>query len=276
MYGKVSIIVTSHNGLEYSKKFLESYMDYLTHRPAGYKLDTELLWVDNNSTDGTKQWLQSVYLDLQEQYKCFLLDQNHGAGVARNYAAQRADGDYICFVDNDIRITQVGWIHRLVRTLEETGAGIVAPACNLVDDASYHMAYFPRPSPEYSRWDKYMKDRQGAVFDVTEDVTPYIDKFISICRRKPFKGALVCEGGGSTMHKDIFLDIMYPDRMIVSHSGAYLNAGLSKKKLPSYVDPSVFLFHYGHATRNLTVMPDYFKKYKDSTKYFNEWKDNRQ
>ena len=257
----ISVIVTSWNALPYSKICYKYYRRY-THNP-----NAKLVWVDNGSIDGTQEWLESIDID-----HLILNEKNLGACNARNIAAQETQTDTICFIDNDIRITQVGWTKRLLRVLNSNkGIGAVAPACNLIHDDTRTKAFRQKVPDEYSRLAAYDK-RDGSVFHHEEDVSQYIRYYLSIPRSRSFPGNLVLEGGGTTTHRDVFLDIMYPKDYRISHSGAYLHKGMVDKGLETRVVPSVFLFHYGHATRNYEMMPDLDDKIRRSTIERDKWK----
>lgn len=89
MNAKVSIIIPTHNRRELVKRAIhsaleQSYTDY------------ELIVVDDGSSDGTMA-------DLQENFPMLRLFQLDGKGVssARNLAAQKANGEWLAFLDSD-------------------------------------------------------------------------------------------------------------------------------------------------------------------------------
>lgn len=67
--------------------------------------DYEIVVVDDGSTDGTVEWLQSHAADFPHVR---LFCQNHGgAAGARNYGVEQAKGDTIVFIDSDLVVTDV-------------------------------------------------------------------------------------------------------------------------------------------------------------------------
>lgn len=91
----ISVIVPVHNGQAY----LENCIDSI----AGQSYDNlEILIVNDGSTDQTAR----ICEDLQEKYgniEVFTLD-DRGVSAARNYAMERARGDFFTFVDADDRL----------------------------------------------------------------------------------------------------------------------------------------------------------------------------
>lgn len=58
----------------------------------------ELIIIDDGSTDKTKELIQ-LFTDPRIKY--FVLKKNQGASAARNYGLQKANGQYIAYLDSD-------------------------------------------------------------------------------------------------------------------------------------------------------------------------------
>lgn len=88
----ISIVTPVFNGKDFIVAFLEriksqSYSDF------------ELIIVDDKSSDGSVQLIQS-FLD-EPRFQLLCLPQNGGAAAARNAGLERARGNYVCFLDID-------------------------------------------------------------------------------------------------------------------------------------------------------------------------------
>ncbi len=109
----VTVIVPVLNGAQVIGGLLDSLtrLDYPTER-------LQILIVDNGSTDGTRE--------LVSQYPVTLLEETtvRSSYAARNRGLGAATGDVIAFTDADCRVDP-RWIAEGVRTLRETGAGLV-------------------------------------------------------------------------------------------------------------------------------------------------------
>jgi glycosyltransferase involved in cell wall biosynthesis len=84
--------------------------------------DYEIVVVDDGSTDGTVEWLQSRSSEFPH-VRLFCQDHGGAAG-ARNYGVEQAKGDTIVFIDSDLVVTDVflqSHVDTLIRGKEELG-----------------------------------------------------------------------------------------------------------------------------------------------------------
>ncbi|MGQ9693176.1 MAG: glycosyltransferase [Thermodesulfobacteriota bacterium] len=106
----VSIIVPVWNNLELSHKCLKSIL--LNTKDGDY----EIIFVDNGSTDGTRDYLENLNY---KNIKKIFLDQNIGFVGACNSGARLASGKYLLFLNNDTEV-QKDWLKALVDLAEST------------------------------------------------------------------------------------------------------------------------------------------------------------
>jgi GT2 family glycosyltransferase/Flp pilus assembly protein TadD len=122
-----SIIILTHNQLDYTRKCLASV---LKHTPEPF----ELIMVDNGSSDGTVEYLQSVFKDNKSEIRIKVIQnqQNLGFAAANNQGMAAAKGDYILLLNNDVVVTR-GWLQRLAACAEkDIQIGLVGPRTNCV------------------------------------------------------------------------------------------------------------------------------------------------
>ncbi len=101
----VSIIIINYNGKSYLEKCLESIKKI--------KYDNlEIIVVDNNSTDGTMEFLVQNYPSIIT----LKLDKNYGFAKPNNMAAKIAKGDFLLFLNNDTEVTP-NFLTELVQVL---------------------------------------------------------------------------------------------------------------------------------------------------------------
>lgn len=89
----VSIITPCFNSEKYIAQAIDSVLAQ-THQ------NWELILVNDCSTDATFSIIEQ-YSTQDPRIKIYNLEKNSGAGVARNFAIQRATGSYIAFLDAD-------------------------------------------------------------------------------------------------------------------------------------------------------------------------------
>jgi GT2 family glycosyltransferase/glycosyltransferase involved in cell wall biosynthesis len=119
-----SIIVVTHNNLEFTKLCIESVL-----RNTEYP-NYELIIVDNASSDGSQAYL----LDLSKHYshiKFVFNTYNYGFARANNQGIGLASGEYLVLLNNDT-VVPPGWLSRLLRHLKDPAIGMVGPVTNSV------------------------------------------------------------------------------------------------------------------------------------------------
>lgn len=89
----VSIIMPSYNSSEYISQAIESIINQSYTK-------WELLITDDCSTDDTRKIIEQ-YVARDHRIKLFAMDENSGAGAARNISIKEAKGRYIAFCDSD-------------------------------------------------------------------------------------------------------------------------------------------------------------------------------
>lgn len=120
--GKTSIIVLSHNTLDYTRLCVESIRTYT--ELGSY----ELIVVENGSTDGSCEWL------VEQEDVCLLRNEkNLGFPIGCNQGMQKAEGDAFLFLNSDTIVTP-NWLNNLRCALfsdESIGAvGCVTNSCS--------------------------------------------------------------------------------------------------------------------------------------------------
>jgi len=84
----------------------------------------EVVVVDNNSTDKTREVTESAICECPERFR-YIFEQRQGLSVARNRGIREARGTVIAFTDDDVMINP-DWLHNLtsnLRTGNWAGAG---------------------------------------------------------------------------------------------------------------------------------------------------------
>lgn len=107
---KVSAIAVNFNG----KKFLKDCIESLKKQK--FNGEMEIIIVDNNSTDGSIDFITSNYQDV------ILIEntENKGHSEASNQGAEIAQGDYLFFIDNDT-VFEKNCVHEFLSVFTKYG-----------------------------------------------------------------------------------------------------------------------------------------------------------
>lgn len=118
MSGLTSIVIPTFNQLEYTRWCVAS-IRFFTTEPY------ELIVVDNGSSDGTREYLQT-----QKDIRPILNEMNGGFAKACNQGIRQAAGDFVLLLNNDTAVA-AGWLRNMINCLESNPAiGIVGPRTN--------------------------------------------------------------------------------------------------------------------------------------------------
>jgi len=153
----VTIGVVNYNGRDVLPDTLQSI------RGLDYPI-SEVIIVDNGSTDGSTGWIKENY----PEFRCIEIGENLGLPGARNVILQEARTDLVFTMDNDISLERDS-VGRLVEVMGKVPrAGACHPEIRDVADSNvthynggwihYLCAYLPRsadagPRPEYEVFD---------------------------------------------------------------------------------------------------------------------------
>ena len=117
---KVSIIVPVYNVEKYLAKCLDSLVNQTLE-------DVEIIVVDDGSKDNSKQIIDEFQTKYPDKIKSFV-KKNGGLSDARNFGLDRANGEYIGFVDSDDYVT-AGMFEEVYSLAQKYDAEMVI--CNL-------------------------------------------------------------------------------------------------------------------------------------------------
>lgn len=134
---RVNIIMRTFNRLEYTVLTIREI-----DRLAGYD-DYKIIIVENNSTDGTKQWLKSLVKEGWYKIKPIFLDYNAGdfGGTKIGYENLDPDCEYTMQWDNDLPPITPHFLRDMVKImdsfpkigqlmLKRNGVGTILPILN--------------------------------------------------------------------------------------------------------------------------------------------------
>ncbi len=91
----LSVIIPVYNQEHFIAKYFKQF-DKLYHK------DIEFIFVDDGSTDNTKNVIKKHIISKKNHnFKFYNLKKNSGPGMARNFAIKKSKGNYLLFLDSD-------------------------------------------------------------------------------------------------------------------------------------------------------------------------------
>ena len=115
---KISVIVCTYNRLELLTRLLRT----LCHQTLD-RSEYEVIVVDNNSTDGTREFMAEFCRRFPNVRYCF--EPQQGISYTYNRGWQEAKGEYVAYIDDDARAGE-NWLATALALLENTKP---APLC---------------------------------------------------------------------------------------------------------------------------------------------------
>jgi O-antigen biosynthesis protein len=113
----VSAIVLTRDGLGHLQRLFAGLTEHTAYP------ELEVVVVDNASCDGTLAYLES--LDTPFPVHVLANDENLSFAHANARGVQRAGGELLLFLNNDVEPFESGWLKELVVALESEGVGAV-------------------------------------------------------------------------------------------------------------------------------------------------------
>ena len=156
---RVSLVMAAYNAEDYIVRSIDTAL-------AQSFLDLELIIVDDGSTDSTPDiidWYTNKYSNILAIHK-----ENGGVATARNVGIERANGEYIGFLDNDdmIRPEMVIKLHDSVKKNECDIA--MSSVCQIVNGVSQKFIQYPMEEDVAMTMDEFfnMHFTKGCMFSV--------------------------------------------------------------------------------------------------------------
>ena len=152
---KVSVIVPIYNAEKYLKQCLDSIMNQTL-------TDIEIILIDDGSTDGSREICESYLTDSRV---IFHHKENEGLAAARQDGMERAQGEYMGFVDSDDWL-EPDMYEKMYRVAQSNVSDVVF--CNCIENENGHRFTPEMPSGPY--------DRAGIEAEVLPRTLAYVGK----------------------------------------------------------------------------------------------------
>ena len=153
----ISIIIPVYNAEKYLSRCIESVMAALKN----FKGKSEILLVDNNSSDSSLSIIREFakkYPKLIRELRCTA----PGAGAARNYAVERATGEYFWFIDADDTVSEDSVFELMTKAKSSDADIVMVGLVKIFPDG--HKDRIPAFSPEKADFkSRFIRSELGPV-----------------------------------------------------------------------------------------------------------------
>jgi len=113
--GLISVVIVNHNGRDYVPECLASVRAQTCAR-------TEVVVVDNGSTDGSREWLRAA---LPPGGVLVEFAENRGFAGGANAGIRACHGEFVALLNNDA-VADPDWLAELSAPMAQAGVGMVA------------------------------------------------------------------------------------------------------------------------------------------------------
>jgi len=136
MRPKISIIIITRNRKDELKICIESILDQVFS-------DFELIIIDNNSSDGTKDMVKNIYREVKVPLIYKKLNRNLGVPGARNIGFKLSNSMFAYFIDDDAYIKDKNFLENLFSFIEKhSDIGIVQTKIFNIVTNNYQLCNF--------------------------------------------------------------------------------------------------------------------------------------
>jgi GT2 family glycosyltransferase len=239
-YPTVTIIVLNYNGRKHLQECLPSLLqlDYPGDR-------LELMLVDNASSDGSVEFIQSHY----PQVRVVRSPENVGFAAGNNLGAREATGQYVIFLNNDMRVDR-RFVKGLVAAIQSDPEAVCAGAKILNWDGSKFD--FAGAAPHFAGYAYQVGFGKPFVEDSFSEVQPIL---------------FAC-GGAMMIDRQVFLEVGgFDEKYFIYFEDVDLGWRLWVLGYKVVFAPGAVAYHHHHGT--MRSFSDYRKRvlYKRNALY---------
>lgn len=243
MIPKVTIIVPFRDRIDMLERCVARVLETVPNR-----MEVEMLLVDNESGPISDRFLELI----REKTNVEILKFSGGFNFSaiNNFAAEKARGEFLLFLNNDTYPISDDWLVRMIRMAEQKHVGAIG-ACLLYSDGTIQHA-------------GVMLGRNIAVhafMGFRADDAAFIDHY-----RRPRRWSAVTAACMMTPRK-LFLEAGGFDALEfpIAYNDVDYCLRLGKRGMEIWVDPDVRLYHYESVSRGSDVHSFFtdFRRYLD-------------
>ncbi|MBF2014659.1 MAG: glycosyltransferase [Rivularia sp. T60_A2020_040] len=252
-YKLVSIIIPTRDLGKILDKCLTSIFEKTVYP------NYEIILIDNGSqeqetADIFAKWQQKE----PDRFKCYQFDIPFNYSKINNYGVEKAQGDYLLFLNNDTEVLTSDWIDAMVEQAQRTSIGAVGALLLYPDNTIQHAGVVMGIGGVANHSHKHFPVNSPGYFGQILTVNNYssVTAACLMCRREVFEAV----GGFEEQLSVAFNDVDFCLKIVEK---GYRNIYL----------PHVVLYHYESKSRGYEDTPEKLARFIQETEYMqNNWK----
>lgn len=245
----VSIIIPFRDGLQLLQTCIESILSktsYCTY---------EILLIDNRSTDALIIKYCKQLTEKHQKIQTYIFDNAFNYAQINNWAVERAQGDYILFLNNDTQVINAGWLTAMVEHIQRDKVAAVGAKLLYADNTIQHSGVVVSAIGAVHS-NKNMEDTTQGYFQ-----RPHYIQNISVC-------TAAC----LLVKKSVFLEVKGFDQ--TQFKIAYNDVDLCLKiRQAGYLityTPYAKLYHYESKSRGSDNVPEKIERFSKELSYYQQ------
>ena len=253
-YKLVSIIIPTRDLGDTLDKCLTSIFEKTVYP------NYEVILIDNGSKE---QKTAEVFAKWQqkepERFKCYQFDVPFNYSKINNFGVDKAQGDYLLFLNNDTEVVTSDWIDAMVEQAQRNSIGAIGALLLYPDNTIQHAGVVMGIGGVANHSHKHFSINSPGYFGQIMTVNNYsaVTAACLMCRREVFETV----GGFEEKLKVAFNDV---DFCLKIAQKGYRNIYL----------PQVMLYHYESKSRGYEDTPEKLIRFNKEVEYMqNKWKE---
>lgn len=247
--GKVIPVVGGHHIVRYEIKDYKLVSIIIPTKDLPNTLDTclrsifektqypnyEVILIDNGSVeDKTKELIAQWSAKEPNKFRSYLLDIPFNYPKINNYAAERAKGEYLLFLNNDTEVLTPDWLDAMVEQAQRPSIGAVGALLLYLDSTIQHAGVITGLGEVAGHSHKHYHRNSPGYFSQIQTVNNYsaVTAACLMCRRKVFEAV-----GG------------FEEKLAVAFNDVDLCLKIKERGYRNIYLPHVVLYHYESKSR---------------------------
>ena len=242
---KVSIIIPTKDNYSLLYQAITSIKTKTAYK------NYEIIIVDNQTTEPDALKYLSL-LDLHENIKVIHYDKNFNYAAINNYAVEKAQGDFLLFLNNDVEVLNSSWLEEMLSHANRKNIGIVGAKLYYSDMTIQHAGVILGIGGVAGHSHKYFAKEDNGYMSRLKIVQNY-SAVTAACM---------------LMRKDIFYEVSgFEEELKVAFNDVDLCLKVLEKGYRNLWTPYAELIHYESKSRGSEDSPEKILRFNQEIRY---------